>query len=81
MALLAPSLRNSSSGSNPESSAMEGVRLVEESVLKTPGPKASQVRFLCPPPLCPNCGSENLAKIKGCIRCLDCHFKEDCYGW
>lgn len=30
---------------------------------------------------CPNCHSPNLAKIKGCIRCLDCHFKEDCYGW
>lgn len=31
--------------------------------------------------ICPNCASENLAKIKGCVRCLACGFKEDCHGW
>jgi len=39
---------------------------------------------LLPPPekvLCSSCGSEELAKIKGCIRCLKCGFKEDCNGW
>lgn len=31
---------------------------------------------------CPNCGeSQQLAKIKGCVRCLKCHWKEDCWGW
>jgi ribosomal protein S27AE len=30
---------------------------------------------------CPNCGeSRDLAKIKGCLRCLKCHWKQDCYG-
>jgi ribosomal protein S27AE len=30
---------------------------------------------------CPNCGeSRELAKIKGCIRCLRCGWKEDCSG-
>lgn len=33
------------------------------------------------PMQCPNCYSPNIAKIKGCIRCLKCGFKEDCYGW
>lgn len=32
--------------------------------------------------ICPACGeSEQLAKIKGCIRCLKCGFKEDCNGF
>lgn len=32
--------------------------------------------------ICPNCGeSEQLTKVKGCIRCLRCHFKFDCNGW
>ena len=39
-----------------------------------------------PPPdaetTCPRCGeSKELAKIKGCIRCLTCGFKFDCNGW
>lgn len=25
-----------------------------------------------PKPFCPSCGSEDLAKIKGCVRCLKC---------
>jgi hypothetical protein len=31
---------------------------------------------------CPRCGeSQELAKVKGCIRCLACGFKFDCNGW
>jgi DNA-directed RNA polymerase subunit RPC12/RpoP len=32
--------------------------------------------------VCPNCGeSQELTKVKGCIRCLKCGFKFDCNGW
>ncbi len=32
--------------------------------------------------VCPQCGeSKDLAKVKGCIRCLRCGFKFDCNGW
>jgi len=34
-----------------------------------------------PDELCPACQSTDLAKIKGCIRCLTCGFKQDCNGW
>ncbi len=31
---------------------------------------------------CPRCGeSRELAKVKGCIKCLACNFKFDCNGW
>jgi hypothetical protein len=31
---------------------------------------------------CPGCGeSHELAKVKGCIKCLKCGFKFDCNGW
>jgi hypothetical protein len=31
---------------------------------------------------CPQCGeSHDLAKVKGCIKCLKCGFKFDCNGW
>jgi uncharacterized protein (DUF983 family) len=31
---------------------------------------------------CPHCGeSRDLAKVKGCIKCLACGFKFDCNGW
>lgn len=31
---------------------------------------------------CPACGeTRELAKVKGCIRCLSCGFKQDCNGW
>lgn len=31
---------------------------------------------------CPHCGeSRDLAKVKGCIKCLRCGFKFDCNGW
>jgi ribosomal protein S27AE len=31
---------------------------------------------------CPRCGeSRDLAKVKGCIKCLKCGFKFDCNGW
>ena len=32
--------------------------------------------------ICPRCGeSQDLAKVKGCIKCLKCNFKFDCNGW
>ena len=32
--------------------------------------------------VCPRCGeSLSLAKVKGCVQCLSCHFKFDCNGW
>lgn len=31
---------------------------------------------------CPRCGeSHDLAKVKGCVKCLKCGFKFDCNGW
>lgn len=31
---------------------------------------------------CPRCGeTRDLAKVKGCIKCLRCSFKFDCNGW
>jgi transposase len=31
---------------------------------------------------CPRCGeSRELAKVKGCLKCLSCGFKFDCNGW
>jgi hypothetical protein len=31
---------------------------------------------------CPRCGeSRDLAKVKGCLKCLSCGFKFDCNGW
>ena len=30
---------------------------------------------------CDNCGSQNIGKIKGCIRCFTCGYKADCNGW
>ena len=32
-------------------------------------------------PSCDRCNSTNLARIKGCIRCLKCGFRFDCNGW
>lgn len=32
--------------------------------------------------VCPNCHKgAYLVKVKGCIRCLFCGFKQDCNGW
>jgi hypothetical protein len=32
--------------------------------------------------VCTRCGeSQDLAKVKGCIKCLKCGFKFDCNGW
>ena len=40
-----------------------------------PAARATPVDF------CENCGeTRQLAKIKGCIRCLRCGFKADCSG-
>jgi ribosomal protein S27AE len=50
------------------------------------GPKP--VRTVDPAPAdddqttCPRCGeSQQLAKVKGCVKCLQCGFKFDCNGW
>jgi hypothetical protein len=31
--------------------------------------------------ICPACFSEQLMKVKGCIRCLACGYKQDCNGY
>ena len=31
--------------------------------------------------VCPVCGNEDLAKVKGCLRCFKCGWKGDCNGW
>lgn len=32
--------------------------------------------------VCPRCSeSQELAKVKGCVKCLKCGFKFDCNGW
>ena len=32
--------------------------------------------------VCPRCAeSHDLAKVKGCVKCLKCGFKFDCNGW
>ena len=32
--------------------------------------------------ICPRCAeSHDLAKVKGCVKCLKCGFKFDCNGW
>jgi hypothetical protein len=42
----------------------------------TPNPELSEAT------VCPRCGeSHDLAKVKGCIKCLKCGFKFDCNGW
>ncbi|MGE3509746.1 MAG: hypothetical protein AB7N65_12775 [Vicinamibacterales bacterium] len=43
-----------------------------------PGSPASDVETTT----CPRCNvSRDLAKVKGCVRCLACGFKFDCNGW
>jgi hypothetical protein len=42
---------------------------------ETPNPEAEETT-------CPRCSeSHDLAKVKGCIKCLRCGFKFDCNGW
>ena len=48
----------------------------KESTTKAPSAEADEQT------LCPRCGeSQDLAKVKGCIKCLRCGFKFDCNGW
>ena len=43
----------------------------------SPAPRAADIAT----DFCENCGeTRQLAKIKGCIRCLRCGFKADCSG-
>ena len=46
-------------------------------------PRAQEVRLEdANDTTCPHCGeSRDLAKVKGCIKCLVCGFKFDCNGW
>ena len=42
---------------------------------ETPNPELDETT-------CPRCNeSRDLAKVKGCIKCLKCGFKFDCNGW
>jgi len=44
-------------------------------------PAAQTAPSPVPVDFCENCGeTRQLAKIKGCIRCLRCGFKADCSG-
>lgn len=46
-----------------------------EAAAKSPGSDNEET-------VCPRCGeSHQLAKVKGCIKCLTCGFKFDCNGW
>jgi hypothetical protein len=58
---------------------------MKDSELRTsgagPGPHAKTDRET-EDTACPHCGeSQQLAKVKGCIKCLKCGFKFDCNGW
>ena len=47
-----------------------------------PPPAPKQVDLDTEDTTCPQCGeSRDLAKVKGCIKCLTCGFKFDCNGW
>jgi hypothetical protein len=64
--------RGQGEGGKGEGGREEG-RLAEPTGL---GPEASDETT------CPRCGeSHDLAKVKGCIKCLKCGFKFDCNGW
>ena len=44
---------------------------------QVPNPKSDAEETVCL-----RCGeSQELAKVKGCIKCLKCGFKFDCNGW
>ena len=46
------------------------------------GPRTPELKSSEEATTCPRCGeSHDLAKIKGCIKCLKCGFKFDCNGW
>ncbi len=42
---------------------------------------ASSSLVIHPKPICDRCGSEDLVKVKGCVRCEKCGYKNDCNGW
>jgi len=51
--------------------------MIKEPATQTPPPREVEE-----PTTCPRCGeSQDLAKVKGCIKCLRCGFKFDCNGW
>jgi ribosomal protein S27AE len=47
-----------------------------------PAPASASADLDAEDTTCPRCGeSHDLAKVKGCIKCLKCGFKFDCNGW
>jgi len=47
-----------------------------------PQPPAARADLDAEDTTCPRCAeSHDLAKVKGCIKCLKCGFKFDCNGW
>jgi transposase len=47
-----------------------------------PLPRAKEFARAADTTTCPQCGeSRDLAKVKGCVKCLRCGFKFDCNGW
>jgi len=56
--------------------------VIPEVVGRVPGERVSYVPNFRMPTTCPVCGeTRELAKVKGCIKCLKCSFKFDCNGW
>ena len=50
--------------------------------LSAPAPPRAATATELDDTTCPRCGeSHDLAKVKGCIKCLKCGFKFDCNGW
>ena len=48
----------------------------------SPGPASTRADAETDETTCPHCSeSQELAKVKGCIKCLRCGFKFDCNGW
>jgi ribosomal protein S27AE len=48
----------------------------------TPEPEDTAPAIELDDTTCPRCGeSHDLAKVKGCVKCLKCGFKCDCNGW
>ena len=59
-----------------------GARLVSLAGVNDDGGTASAPQHEDDATTCPRCGeSHDLAKVKGCIKCLKCGFKFDCNGW
>lgn len=71
--LVEPEVAGSSPVVHPKLPPSLGGAVVSKTVVGGSSPSGGAI--------CPNCASSDLAKIKGCVRCLTCGFKEDCNGW